>query len=199
MRSRQCCSPRCAVRPSRGGCDRGRRRARCDGRRLLPRSAPARHRHRSSALRARERRAPRVAALRDPVARAARRERARAAGAGRRDSDPRCRALVREPASRAYAEGIASPANEVAFAYGALVGHVERGEERFAVRFDRTRSRSASVAAFSRPASDREARAAAVRGSALLRPRSGEALARILSIGRADPLTQGGDRARARG
>ena len=55
------------------------------------------------------------------------------------------------PCRVVYAETDAS--DEVAFAYGALRGHVERGEERFSVRFD---SRSGEVryeiAAFSRPA-----------------------------------------------
>jgi uncharacterized protein (UPF0548 family) len=44
-------------------------------------------------------------------------------------------------------------ADEAAFAYGALAGHVERGEERFSVRFDaRTEEVRYEITAFSRPA-----------------------------------------------
>jgi uncharacterized protein (UPF0548 family) len=52
-----------------------------------------------------------------------------------------------------YVEGDGGSSNEVAFAYGTLPGHVEQGEERFAVCFDpATGAVTYRITAFSRPA-----------------------------------------------
>jgi uncharacterized protein (UPF0548 family) len=57
------------------------------------------------------------------------------------------------PCRVVYMEGTSNPSTEAAFAYGTLSGHVERGEERFAVHFDpSTGEVSYRVLAFSRPA-----------------------------------------------
>ena len=49
---------------------------------------------------------------------------------------------------------LSGDSNRAAFAYGTLRGHAERGEERFAVRFDPASNEVLySIAAFSRPAS----------------------------------------------
>jgi uncharacterized protein (UPF0548 family) len=57
------------------------------------------------------------------------------------------------PCRVVYTEGLSSPSSEGAFAYGTVSGHVESGEERFAVRFDPTTAAvSYEILAFSRPA-----------------------------------------------
>ena len=57
------------------------------------------------------------------------------------------------PCRVVYTEGTSGPSTEVAFAYGTLSGHVERGEERFSVQFNpSTEEVNYSLFAFSRPA-----------------------------------------------
>lgn len=57
------------------------------------------------------------------------------------------------PCRVVYAECADHTSNEAVFAYGTLPGHVERGEERFAVSFDPTTGEvSYEILAFSRPA-----------------------------------------------
>lgn len=57
------------------------------------------------------------------------------------------------PCRVVYVNEEAASRNEVAFAYGTLPGHVESGEERFAVRFDATTEQvTYEISAFSRPA-----------------------------------------------
>lgn len=57
------------------------------------------------------------------------------------------------PCRVVYVDCPPEPANEVAFAYGTLEGHVLRGEERFTLRFDPlTQEVSYEILAFSRPA-----------------------------------------------
>jgi uncharacterized protein (UPF0548 family) len=57
------------------------------------------------------------------------------------------------PCRVVYAEGSPDRADDVAFAYGTLRGHVERGEERFTVRLDpKTEEVTYEILAFSRPA-----------------------------------------------
>lgn len=57
------------------------------------------------------------------------------------------------PCRVVYTETLPEGGNEVAFAYGTLPGHVERGEERFTVRFDpATDEVTYEILAFSRPA-----------------------------------------------
>jgi uncharacterized protein (UPF0548 family) len=57
------------------------------------------------------------------------------------------------PCRVVYTECPPEPSNEVAFAYGTLTGHVERGEERFTVRFDPlTEEVTYEILAFSCPA-----------------------------------------------
>jgi uncharacterized protein (UPF0548 family) len=57
------------------------------------------------------------------------------------------------PCRVVYTEGESAVSREAAFAYGTIAGHVESGEERFAVRFDpATAEVTYEVLAFSRPA-----------------------------------------------
>ena len=57
------------------------------------------------------------------------------------------------PCRVVYTEFPSDPSNEAAFAYGTLPGHVERGEERFTVRFNPiTEEVSYEILSFSRPA-----------------------------------------------
>jgi uncharacterized protein (UPF0548 family) len=57
------------------------------------------------------------------------------------------------PCRVVYTECPPDPSNEVAFAYGTLAGHVERGEERFTVRFNPlTEDVTYEILAFSYPA-----------------------------------------------
>lgn len=57
------------------------------------------------------------------------------------------------PCRVVYVEGASGDADETAFAYGTLPGHVEQGEERFSVRLDGIDEEVAyEVTAFSRPA-----------------------------------------------
>lgn len=80
-----------------------------------------------------------------------------------------------------YVERASDPSREAAFAYGTLAGHVERGEERFAVRYDPiTAEVTYHVLAFSRPAAvvAKLARPWARRVQARFAASSAEALAR---------------------
>jgi len=57
------------------------------------------------------------------------------------------------PCRVVYAEDQLDPLREAAFAYGTLSGHVESGEERFAIRFDPSSGEVGyEIVAFSRPA-----------------------------------------------